>query len=61
MDDLGLARVVGTGTPTTRLSAVVNDQGIAQSQWPAEDLRASLSNWFADGNVQVLANMGLRN
>jgi len=59
VDDVRLAEVVGTGGGTTRLSVFVQEQGTAQGQFAGEDLRASLSTWFADANVQTFANRAL--
>ena len=59
LDDAQLAELVGTGGGTTRLSVFVQEEGAIQGQLAGEDLRASLSNWFADVNVQTFANQAL--
>jgi len=59
VSDASLAATVGTGAATTRLSVFVGEVGSASGQWAGEDQRVGMANWFADNNVQAIANMVL--
>lgn len=57
VSNASLAAVVGTGAATTRLSVLVGELGSASGQWLGEDQRVEMANWFADNNVQAIANL----
>lgn len=59
VDDAVLRTAYGKAGETTRLSAMVNEFGARQVQ-NASDLRIAVDNWFADSNLQLLANDALR-
>ncbi|RZM37244.1 MAG: hypothetical protein EOP67_02275 [Sphingomonas sp.] len=59
VSNASLAAAVGTGAATTRLSVLVGELGSASGQWPAEDQRVQMANWFADNSVQAIANFAV--
>lgn len=59
--DAILADTHGTATPRFWLAGVVREQGAVQAQQIGETMRLGNDNWFADSNLQLIANAALAN
>ena len=57
--DAVLAETRGTATPRYWLAGVVREQGSVQAQQVGETMRLGNDNWFADSNLQLIANASL--
>ena len=56
VEEAMLATQRGTAVPQRWLAASFTDQANVQQQLISETMRLNFDNWFADNNVQLVAN-----